>query len=80
MSAQDYTVTITVNVNAQEAFDGINRMASWWTPHFEGSATGLHDIFTVRFGETFITAKITELVPGRKITCQVNVPHRSRFQ
>jgi hypothetical protein len=71
MSRQDYTVTIMVNVNAQEAFDGINRMAGWWTPDFEGTATGLHDIFTVRFGETFITAKITELVPGRKITWHV---------
>lgn len=71
MHKQDYTTTITVRTTAQEIFNAINRVADWWTPNFEGSANAVNDIFTVRFGETFITIKITELVPYQKITWQV---------
>jgi len=34
---------------------------------FEGHSEKLNDVFTVRFGETFITVKIVELIPGKKI-------------
>ncbi|MGC4103821.1 SRPBCC family protein [Ferruginibacter sp.] len=65
---QDYTATITVNNTPTEAFNAINHIAGWWTQSVEGSSTQLNESFTVRFGETFITLKITELVPGKKIS------------
>ena len=53
MKIQDYTVTITVNATAKEAFDSINNVSRWWTENLEGSSQKLNDEFTVHFG-TFI--------------------------
>jgi hypothetical protein len=71
MKKQDYTVSITVNATAQEAFKSINNVAKWWTGDLEGHSQKLNDEFTVHFGETFITMKIVELVPDKKIVWQV---------
>ena len=67
MKQQDYNATITVGATAHEAFEHISHVWEWWTENFEGSAHDPGDIFTVRFGETFVTCKITEAVPDRKI-------------
>ena len=71
MKKQDYNASITVNATAQEAFKSINSVSDWWTPSFEGHQEKLNDVFTVRFGETFITVKIVELIPDRKIVWHV---------
>lgn len=71
MKKQDYTVSITVSATAQEAFNSINSVSKWWTENLEGSSQKLNDEFTVRFGETFITVKIVELIPYRKILWHV---------
>lgn len=71
MKKQDYTACITVNATAAEAFKCINNIKGWWTEDIEGSLKNGNDIFTVRFGEVFITSKITELIPGKKIVWQV---------
>ncbi len=68
MKAQDYTVNIRVNATAQEAFDNINSVTSWWTENLEGRSQKLNDEFTVRFGDVHLsTQKLVELVPGKKI-------------
>jgi hypothetical protein len=67
MKTQDYHTSILVNVSCAEAFKSINNVSAWWTIVFEGHAEKLNDIFTVRFGETFITIKIIELIPDKKI-------------
>ena len=71
MKKQDYTTTITVNATAQKAFNSINSVSKWWTENLEGSSQKLNDEFTVRFGETFITIKIVELIPDKKILWHV---------
>jgi len=71
MKQQDYKAGITVSVTAKEAFHSINDVAAWWTICVEGNAQQLNDIFTVRFGETFITIKIIEFIPYQKISWQV---------
>jgi Activator of Hsp90 ATPase homolog 1-like protein len=71
MKKQDYTVSITVNATAQEAFKSINSVSKWWTEDLEGRSQKLNDEFTVHFGETFITMKIVELVPDKKIVWHV---------
>jgi len=68
---QHYHTSITVNVRAQEVFKSINSVSDWWTKVFEGDSEKLNDVFTVRFGETFITMKIVELVPYKKILWHV---------
>jgi len=67
MTRQDYNAIITVEATPQEAFDAINDVSKWWSTDFEGRSEKLDDVFTVRFGETFITLKITAFIPEQKI-------------
>ncbi|MDR3679441.1 MAG: SRPBCC domain-containing protein [Flavipsychrobacter sp.] len=71
MEAQNYHSSISVPVSADEAINKIARVSDWWAKNFEGSAQKLNDVFTVRFGETFVTFKIAEFVPDKKIVWQV---------
>jgi hypothetical protein len=71
LKKQDYKTDIRVQAPAAETFQMINHVSNWWTNHFEGRSEKLHDVFTVRFGETFITLKIVEFVPDRKIVWHV---------
>lgn len=71
MTQQDYNVSIRVNASAEDAFNTINNITAWWCTNFEGESEKLNDVFTVRFGETFITIKIIELIPYQKIGWQV---------
>ncbi len=68
MEKQDYTVSITVAATPQQAFEAINDVAGWWTKAFEGDSEKPEDVFTVRFGETYITSSVVELIPFKKIT------------
>jgi hypothetical protein len=67
MEKQDYNYIITIKVNADEVFDAINRVPEWWTSNFEGNSQKLNDVFTVYFGDVFVTIKITDFVSGKKI-------------
>jgi hypothetical protein len=71
MKKQDYHTSISANVSAEEAFEAINNVSAWWAKNFDGFSQSLHDIFTVRFGETFVTFEITEFVPGKRVVWQV---------
>jgi hypothetical protein len=71
MITKDYTVALTVTASAEKVFNSINNIAGWWTVVVEGASNKLHDVFTVRFGETFITIRIIELLPYQKISWQV---------
>ncbi len=63
----DYHTSIKVNATTQEVFDTINNVAGWWSENLEGNSEKLGEEFTVHFGETNITSKVTELVPGKRI-------------
>ena len=67
MKNQDFNCSITANVNADEAMEAISQVSVWWAKDFTGSAQNLGDVFTVRFGDTFVTFEITEFLPGIKI-------------
>jgi hypothetical protein len=66
-NTSDYTTTILVDQTAKEAFKAINNVTGWWTENLEGSWRKLKDEFTATFGGTFITMKVTELVPDTKV-------------
>lgn len=68
---QDYKATIIVTSPKQEAYHAINNVRGWWTEDLEGSLQKLNDSFTARFGEVYITMKVMELVPGKKIVWYV---------
>ncbi|MEO7983687.1 MAG: SRPBCC domain-containing protein [Bacteroidota bacterium] len=71
MEKQDYTVAITVAATAAKAFNSINNVSAWWTKNFEGGSEKLNEVFTVHFGETFITIKVVELIANSKVGWEV---------
>ncbi|HWB25718.1 MAG TPA: hypothetical protein VG738_09575 [Chitinophagaceae bacterium] len=60
MKQQDYHNGFTANIAVADAIDCINRVPDWWATDIEGSSEKLGDVFTVHFGETFVTFKIVE--------------------
>ena len=71
MKKQDYTATFLVKATANKAFKSINHVAAWWTENLEGASEQPGDRFTVTFGDTFVTMKIVEAIPGKKIVWEV---------
>ena len=71
MKKQDYTASILVKATANKAFKSINHVTAWWTENLEGSSEKQNDVFTIHFGETFVTMKIVESVPDKKVIWNV---------
>ena len=71
MNQQNYQSSIAADFTPSEAFESIGRVNEWWSKNIEGSAEKLNDVFTVHFGETFVTFEVTESVPGEKIAWHV---------
>jgi len=67
MTSQNFTCTITAKTTARNAVNAINHVNLWWAKNYEGKSEKLNDVFTVRFGDTFVTFKLTEVVPNKKI-------------
>lgn len=51
--------SITANISAKEAFEGICKVSEWWGC-IEGKTEALNDVFTYRPNDTWVTFKITE--------------------
>ena len=51
--------------------ESIGRVSEWWATNFEGHSQKTGDVFTVRFGETFVTFKIIEVVADKKVVWKV---------
>ena len=68
LTEQSYHSSIVVNEGVMEAYDKISRVNEWWAENFEGSAKNSGDVFSVRWGDTFVTFKIAEAIPGKKVT------------
>ncbi|HVX27444.1 MAG TPA: SRPBCC domain-containing protein [Parafilimonas sp.] len=71
MKNENYSISFNTNASAKAAFKNINNVAGWWTKNIEGNTENVNDVFTVRFGETFVTFEITEIIPERKIVWKV---------
>ena len=65
---QDFNYSLTVKASANEAMKKISQVNLWWAKNFKGRAAELNDEFSVHFGDTFVNFKISEVVPGKKIT------------
>lgn len=71
MATSDFTATILVDQTPDEAYAAINNVRGWWTgePGIEGSTDKLNDEFTYEYKPYHFTRhKITQLIPGKKIT------------
>lgn len=71
VTQRDYSATISARITAEEAIERISRVADWWTAGFTGDSRKPGDTFTVRFGETFVDFRVTEIIPDKRIVWQV---------
>ena len=72
MENKNYHRQLTLAKNAQEVLDEISHVSDWWAKDLTGSSVDINDVFTVHFGETFVTFQVTELVPGKRLVWHVN--------
>jgi len=72
MNQQNYQCSIAADFTPGEAFKAINQVNEWWVKTIDGSSEKLNDVFSVRFSdEIYVTFKITESIPGKKIAWHV---------
>ena len=80
MENHDYHAAITVSQPPNDAFTAITSVSKWWTEKLEGSSEKLNDIFTVDFGDkNFVTHKLIEVIPGKKLVWLVTDCYLSWF-
>lgn len=69
---QDFTTTFAVDRTPQEAFEAITNVRGWWSEEIEGVTDRVGGEFTYRYKDVHrCTIRVTELVPGRKVTWRV---------
>ena len=71
MKNENYKCSISANTSAHGAFESINHVNEWWAKNLEGKTEKQNDVFTVHFEDTFVTFKVTESVPDKKISWHV---------
>ena len=71
MKKQDYAASILVKATANKAFQSVNQVTAWWTENIDGRSEKLNDVFILHFGEAFVTMKIVESVPDKKVVWNV---------
>lgn len=68
MENKNYNATLTVSQTANEVFKSINSVTKWWMENLEGDSENLTGVFTVDFGgDTFVTHKLIEVIPNKKV-------------
>ena len=81
MENQNYNATLTVSQTANEVFKSINSVSKWWMENLEGNSENLNDVFTVDFGDdNFVTHKLIEVVPNKKVVWLVTDCYLSWFK
>lgn len=72
MSDRNFTAAISVDQTPEEAFNAINSVRGWWSENIDGSTDKLGAEFSYRYQDAhFCKIKITELVPGKRISWHV---------
>ena len=68
MKKQDYTSSITANITAKEALEGIIQVSKWWTKNFKGSSQKINDEFIIQYGDAHYSKhKLIEIIPDKKV-------------
>jgi hypothetical protein len=62
-----FSTKFTTRLSPAEVINGITHVNGWWATNVTGNTKNLDDIFTVRFGKTFSTIKVIEVVRDKKL-------------
>lgn len=73
MKNQDFTTNLLVDKTPEEVFKAINNVQGWWSGEVEGNSDKPGAVFTYRVPDAhFSKQKVTEFIPGKKITWHVS--------
>ena len=72
METKDFNCSIAANITPKEAFKAICKVTEWWSKNIEGETEKLNDVFTYRPNDTWVTFKIIECIPDKKIVWYAN--------
>lgn len=76
MANKQYRAAITVAQTAGNAFNSINNVKKWWSENVTGDTASPGGVFTIDWGGgNFVTFRITELAPGKKVVWLVTGCH-----
>lgn len=68
MNTTNFTTTLVVEQNPEEAYNAINNVRGWWSEEIEGSTDTLNETFKYHFEDVHLcTIKVIELVPNEKV-------------
>jgi hypothetical protein len=69
VSTKDYHKALHVKTTPTLLFEAITKhIANWWSENYQGSAQAVGEEFTVRFGATFKTIKISAIEKNKKVS------------
>ena len=60
MISPNYRFSFTAEASPEDILGKIRQVSEWWTRHIAGSTERLDEMFTVMFGETFVTFVVVE--------------------
>jgi hypothetical protein len=72
MSTTDFTTSLVVDQSPAAVFNAINNVRGWWSENIEGSTDKPGEEFKYHYKDVHLCKmKITEFVPGKKVTWDV---------
>jgi len=71
---KNYKTSILVDASLKTAYDSICKINDWWG-HIDGPTHHVGDEFVYHPGEVRVNFKVTEMIPGKKITWHVTDCH-----
>jgi hypothetical protein len=76
MKTSNFTTTLLVDETLEQVFNAVNNVRGWWSQEIEGDTDKLNAEFIYHYKDVHISKmKITEFVPGKRITWLVMENH-----
>lgn len=73
---KDLHIGISANVSAKVAMNRIEQVGRWWTRELTGKSEKVGNAFTAHFGDRFVSFRVVESIPDKKVVWRVTDCHR----